>query len=96
MLPTVIAESSVKYFCFYADGELRDGVLYKNRLYRLAKTLEVGDRTGVREMCQQLRRSGQSCIVTTSRRYYKVWADICPAMLTRSLVTAPFDHSDLE
>jgi hypothetical protein len=50
----------------------------------------------VREVCEQLHRRRQPCIVTTSRRYYKVWADICPSILARSLVTAPFDHADLD
>jgi len=96
MLPTVVAESSVQSFCFYADGDLCDGVRYQNRLYRLVQTLEVGDRTGVRQVCQHLHRNGQPCIITTSKRYYKVWTDICPSMLMRSLITASLDHAELK
>ncbi|MEO1208214.1 MAG: hypothetical protein AAFX78_01595 [Cyanobacteria bacterium J06638_20] len=96
MLPTIIPESSIRYFCFYFEGELCDGACYQNRLYRLVTTLEVGDRTGVREVCEQLHQRQQPCIITTSRRHYKVWADICSSALARSLVTAPFDYSEAE
>jgi len=83
MPPIVLHESAVKPFCFYLDGNLRQGVSYHNRLYHLVETLSAGDIEGVRNRCLDLRRRKLSCIVTKSERYYRIWTDL------RAMETTP-------
>jgi hypothetical protein len=71
--PPIIPETKVTPFVFFAEGELRDGMSLKTKMYGKLESAVVSDRPRLYQIAILLSEQKIPCIITTTQEKYSLW-----------------------
>jgi hypothetical protein len=73
MTPPILPETKVTPFIFFAEGELRDGMSLKTKMYGKIESAVVSDRPRLYQMAILLSEQKIPCIITMTQEKYSLW-----------------------
>lgn len=68
-----IHEPTVRRFSFYKNGQLCEGMIYKDQIYKLVETFTQQNESQAHALFKQLKQTGNLPLMTTSTNVYRVW-----------------------
>lgn len=77
MMPLIVKEESVRTFSFYLDGSFQQGMVCRNRLYKLVSSFEPSESPKAYALGWSLgHSSSQPAVITLARKGCGVWVDL--------------------
>lgn len=76
MLPKVIPENQAQMFKFWFNGDIQDGMRYRNELYYRVQRWSSQDRPQLYHMACKLTQQGADVLVTVDGEHGSLWASL--------------------
>lgn len=76
MEPLLICEKLVSRFKFWSDGQVQDGMQYRNELFRSLRVETVLGRQRIYDLGWALSHEGIHIILTASSSHYTLWVSL--------------------
>ena len=89
MLPKSFVEKQIRFFRFWFNHQLQDGLHYQNELFRCLHTAEAPERFQLYRWGRQLAQEGADILVTHRHNQYSLWISLrSQPRLLKSLQTS--------
>ena len=92
MLPIVVHEQTTRFFNYYFQGEIYQGMCFQKRLYRLLHAFTQEQRLYAYKFASSLAQCNE-IVITVSNEHYQVWIDLALESKCRAQHTSR--HSQL-
>ncbi|MEP1080063.1 hypothetical protein NDI52_32375 [Leptolyngbya sp. PL-A3] len=76
LVPSVVKEQQITLLKFYWVHAVRDGMVYRNELYGLAKEFDGSNRLEAYRFGCELIEQGVPTIISVSKQQYRVWVSL--------------------
>lgn len=75
-IPLIVAQADVGVVPFFAAGEVREAMVYRQRFYGKIDQARVGDCFQLYQLALVLAEKGLPCVMTTSPQFYGLWVGL--------------------
>lgn len=86
MPPMVVSEEQVRIFNYYYAGQLCQGMMCQNRLYRLISSFRLEERPKAYALGYKLNKKSTCTIITQARDRWDVWQDLRSGLVEEALL----------
>jgi len=100
VLPKSLVEKQIRFFKFWFNHQLQDGLHYQNELFRCVQTVDAPERFRLYRLGSQLAQQGADVLVTHRQERYSLWVSLrsqpkALKSLQSTLPLRPLASSDL-
>ncbi len=92
MLSTTIPEPLVRCFKFWSDNEIKEGIYWREELYKLVSTFSPTERERAYALGVDISQHGKSTVITCSQDSYRVWVSLISCESVKQDVTPSFEE----
>jgi hypothetical protein len=76
VLPKTLADQKIRFFKFWFNHQLQDGLHYQNELFYCLQSLKSGRRPQLCRLGKQLASQGADILITSHRNHDSLWVSL--------------------
>lgn len=76
MLPKSLKDKQIRFFKFWSNHQLHDGLHYQNELFQRVQSLHQTQRRRIYEFGGELAKQGADIVITCDQETYSLWVSL--------------------